>query len=141
MFIGRHHERLALAAGDGDRGDIPGMPARVIPALAAQGEGVLSGARDPEFLSHVLGGFGHRLDAVFRRDPGMDEAPADGLMDDLNHDGRSDEADVELLAAIADGMDADSAAADVSGGLGRYAANDRHGPFIHVDVRNIRARW
>lgn len=71
----------------------------------------------------------------------VDDAPADGVMDDLNHDGVSDERDAEVLAAIADGMDADSAAADVSGGLGRYEGNGRHGPFIHVDVRSSRARW
>jgi hypothetical protein len=71
----------------------------------------------------------------------VDEAPKDGIMDDLNHDGRSDEADTEVLASLVDEMDADASASDVSGGLGRYAANASHGPFIHVDVRSSRARW
>ena len=58
---------------------------------------------------------------------------ADGRMDDLNNDGRSDVRDAELLYRLFD--------AEVTGGMGKYAATHAHGPFVHIDVRDRRARW
>ena len=58
----------------------------------------------------------------------------DGRMDDLNRDGRSDASDAEVLYRLFD--DAQS-----RGGLGKYAATRAHGPFVHVDLRDRRARW
>jgi hypothetical protein len=58
----------------------------------------------------------------------------DGQMDDLNGDGRSDERDAEVLYGLFDGPQS-------SGGLGKYRETRAHGPFVHVDVRDRRARW
>jgi uncharacterized protein YcbK (DUF882 family) len=29
----------------------------------------------------------------------------------------------------------------LTGGVGIYAATGAHGPFVHVDVRGVKARW
>lgn len=57
-----------------------------------------------------------------------------GRMDDLNNDGTSDERDADVLYRLFDG-------AQRAGGLGRYDATASHGPFVHVDLRDRRARW
>lgn len=58
----------------------------------------------------------------------------DGVVDDLNRDGRSDERDAEVLYRLFDGP-------QNTGGLGKYHATAAHGPFVHVDLRDRRARW
>lgn len=58
----------------------------------------------------------------------------DGRMDDLNGDGRSDERDAAVLYRLFDD-------AQGSGGLGKYHETRSHGPFVHVDIRDRRARW
>ncbi|HEV8510868.1 MAG TPA: D-Ala-D-Ala carboxypeptidase family metallohydrolase [Gemmatimonadales bacterium] len=58
----------------------------------------------------------------------------DGRMDDLNGDGTSDERDAEVLYRLFDGPQS-------RGGLGKYHATRSHGPFVHVDIRDRRARW
>lgn len=57
-----------------------------------------------------------------------------GVMDDLNGDGRSDVADAEMLYRLFDEP-------SDAGGLGSYPPTAAHGPFVHVDVRDRRARW
>jgi peptidase M15-like protein len=59
---------------------------------------------------------------------------ADGRMDDLNRDGRSDARDAEVLYRLFDD-------AQGGGGMGKYDATRAHGPFVHVDLRDRRARW
>jgi hypothetical protein len=58
----------------------------------------------------------------------------DGRMDDLNRDGRSDVRDAEVLYRLFDGTQS-------TGGLGKYRSTEAHGPFVHVDIRDRRARW
>lgn len=57
-----------------------------------------------------------------------------GVMDDLNQDGRTDGADADVLYRLFDEL------SDV-GGLGKYRPTAAHGAFVHVDVRDRRARW
>jgi hypothetical protein len=57
----------------------------------------------------------------------------DGRMDDLNGDGRSDVRDAEALYRLFDGA--------MEGGMGKYKPTTAHGPFVHVDIRDRRARW
>ncbi len=65
----------------------------------------------------------------------------DGYMDDINGDGRRNIADITILYEIANAL-ADQADYQVYlGGLGAYKKNNRHGPFLHVDVRGRKARW
>ena len=71
----------------------------------------------------------------------IDEAPADGKMDDLNKDGRVDRADARWLADFINGMSQRGAFGKRIGGIGVYGSTSVHGPFVHVDVRGTRARW
>ena len=65
----------------------------------------------------------------------------DGVMDDLDGDGRITRDDAVALASLA----SEIAEADPSnwpnGGIGIYNANAVHGPFVHIDARGYRARW
>jgi hypothetical protein len=65
----------------------------------------------------------------------------DGVMDDLNGDGRVDLEDAKLLAGLVERLSRSSWYHPFQGGLGLYRATRAHGPFLHVDVRGHRARW
>jgi hypothetical protein len=63
----------------------------------------------------------------------------DGVMDDLNHDGRITTADSRVVQQAVDRVEA--AHPELVGGAGVYPAAAGHGPFIHIDTRGYRARW
>jgi len=65
----------------------------------------------------------------------------DGILDDLNHDGRHTVADARLLSAIVSESAGEPQFAGLVGGLGTYAPTSEHGPFVHVDVRGFRVAW
>ena len=65
----------------------------------------------------------------------------DGVMDDLDQNGRVDLEDAKLLAGVVERLSRSSWHRPFEGGLGLYRANEAHGPFLHVDVRGHRARW
>jgi hypothetical protein len=65
----------------------------------------------------------------------------DGMMDDLNHDGKIDYRDADILYEIIDRMYGRPWYERFLGGLARYKKTSNHGPFVHVDVRGGRARW
>ena len=67
------------------------------------------------------------------------DSNGDGVMDDLNHDGRLTIDDARVIAAAADRVEA--AHPELVGGVGVYTAAPGHGPFIHIDTRGYRARW
>ncbi len=69
------------------------------------------------------------------------DTDGDGIIDDLNGDGRSDIEDARVLARIIDRVQAHPPAGVIPGGLATYRANPVHGPFVHVDSRGYRARW
>ena len=62
-----------------------------------------------------------------------------GSMDDLNHDGRVDARDAEIVQQAADRVERKYPA--LVGGVGVYSACCGHGPCTHIDVRGVRARW
>jgi uncharacterized protein YcbK (DUF882 family) len=114
-----------------------------------QGEGhavrhmsVMSGFRTPQY--NATGGetggraslsrhmYGDAADVFVDND-------GDGQMDDLNHDGRVDYRDAQVILDAAEKVE--RAHPDVTGGVGVYKATSSHGPFAHVDVRGNRARW
>jgi hypothetical protein len=103
--------------------------------------GILSGYRTPyynekignvKYSRHVYGG---------AADIFIDEDPRDGMMDDLNHDGKIDYKDAGVIYDIVDDMYGKPWYAIFMGGLGRYKKTEKHGPFVHVDARGFRARW
>ena len=67
------------------------------------------------------------------------DSNGDGVMDDLNHDGKSTIADSRVVSAAVDRVEA--AHPELIGGAGVYPAAAGHGPFIHIDSRGYRARW
>lgn len=71
----------------------------------------------------------------------IDREPADGMMDDLDGDGRVDGGDADFLYELVDGLLHREDWQAFVGGLGRYRPNAARGPFIHVDARGFRARW
>ena len=62
-----------------------------------------------------------------------------GVMDDLNRDGRVNIADARVILAAVDRVEREHPA--LIGGGGVYTAGPGHGPFIHIDTRGYRARW
>ena len=62
-----------------------------------------------------------------------------GNMDDLNHDGRVDFRDAQVIADATERVE--RAYPALVGGIGVYVASSGHGPFTHIDARGYRARW
>ena len=62
-----------------------------------------------------------------------------GNEDDLNHDGRVDWRDAQVVADAAERVERKYPS--LVGGIGVYVASSGHGPFTHIDVRGYRARW
>ena len=67
------------------------------------------------------------------------DSNGDGVMDDLNRDGRSNIGDARVVSQSVDRVEA--AHPELIGGAGVYPAASGHGPFIHIDTRGYRARW
>ncbi|MDB4882728.1 MAG: hypothetical protein JWL95_1494 [Gemmatimonadetes bacterium] len=119
----------------------------VIAQLEARGThvehlSVMSGFRTPQY--NATGGetggrasmsrhmYGDAADVFVDND-------GDGRMDDLNHDGRINYRDAQVILAAVEQVERTHA--DLVGGVGVYRATRSHGPFAHVDVRGHRARW
>lgn len=68
------------------------------------------------------------------------DADGDRWMDDLNGDGRTTQADAEVLAAIVRGLPTPGDDR-FEGGLSTYGATAAHGPFVHLDFRGRYVRW
>jgi uncharacterized protein YcbK (DUF882 family) len=67
------------------------------------------------------------------------DSDGNGVMDDLNRDGRSSIEDARVVSQAVDRVEA--AHPELIGGAGVYPAASGHGPFIHIDTRGYRARW
>jgi hypothetical protein len=104
---------------------------------------VMSGFRTPQYNALGVGSrggraresrhmFGDAADVIV-------DADGDGIMDDLDGDGRITVRDARVLLAVAEGVEAQHP--ELVGGLSAYPANSAHGPFVHVDTRGVRARW
>jgi len=102
---------------------------------------VMSGYRTPfynkaiknvTYSRHIWGG---------AADIFIDQDPEDGMMDDLNNDGKIDYSDAEVLYKIIDDLYGEPWYHFFIGGLGKYKKTPSHGPFVHVDVRGFKARW
>ncbi|TGD71078.1 hypothetical protein E4634_19725 [Mangrovimicrobium sediminis] len=102
---------------------------------------IMSGYRTPyynraignvPYSRHVYGG---------AADVFVDQNPKDGVMDDLNGDGKIDREDANWLADFINRMAQRGDFGPRIGGLGVYGATNAHGPFVHIDVRGTKARW
>ena len=68
------------------------------------------------------------------------DVDGNGVMDDINNDGRVTRADAEWLYDYAAELFAASDEVE-PGGIGDYGATAVHGPFVHIDGRGRAARW
>jgi len=64
-----------------------------------------------------------------------------GRMQDLNGDHRVDVGDAKYLYDRIERMLVEPDFRQFEGGLGFYPATAAHPPFVHVDVRGVKARW
>lgn len=65
----------------------------------------------------------------------------DGVMDDLNGDGRLDLQDAQFLQRVAKDLSENGVWRRLLGGLGLYGPRIHRGSFVHVDARGNKARW
>lgn len=103
---------------------------------------VLSGFRTPSYNFALGDASGRARESRHQYGDAIDmiiDADGDGRMDDLNHDGRVDVADVRVIEAAVDRVE--RAHPEFAGGLGLYREMGPSGPFAHIDVRGTRARW
>ncbi|MES2305513.1 MAG: DUF882 domain-containing protein [Gemmatimonadota bacterium] len=104
---------------------------------------VMSGFRTPQYNAKGVGRLGGRArDSQHMYGNAADvfvDGDDNGRMDDLNRDGRVNRADAQWLLTLAESIEL--AHPDLIGGLSAYKPTKAHGPFLHVDVRGVRARW
>ena len=107
----------------------------------AEGMRIRSGFRTPARNSAVRGEgsardsrhqFGDAADVYIDR-------VGNGKMSDLNGDGRVNFADVKMILDAVERVEARYP--ELVGGTGLYAYSGKSGPFAHIDVRGVRARW
>ena len=104
---------------------------------------IMSGFRTPAYNAQGVGAHGGRArDSRHQFGDAADiyvDDDGDGVMDDLNGDGRVDTRDARVLLASVDRVEA--AHPELVGGAGVYRGTRGHGPFLHVDVRGEAVRW
>jgi hypothetical protein len=107
----------------------------------AEGMRIRSGFRTPD-RNRAVRGEGSARDSRHQfgdaADVYIDEF-GNGKMSDLNGDGRVSFADVKMILDAVERVEARYP--ELVGGTGLYAYSGRSGPFAHIDVRGVRARW
>ncbi len=103
---------------------------------------IVSGFRSPQYNQKGVGRGGRARDSRHQFGDAADilvDNNHDGRMDDLNHDGRVNSKDMRILADAIESVERQYP--ELVGGLGLYRATRSRSPFVHVDVRGVRARW
>lgn len=103
---------------------------------------VMSGFRTPQYNSGVGETAGRASLSRHMYGDASDiyiDSDGNGIMDDLNRDGRVDIADAEFIRAAVNRVE--RAHPSLIGGCGAYRATSSHGPFTHIDTRGYPARW
>ena len=103
---------------------------------------VMSGFRTPQYNERGVGAGGRAQNSRHQYGDAADvfvDNDGNGGMDDLNGDGRVNTHDARFLAQVVDEVERNHP--ELTGGVGIYSANSAHGPFVHVDVRGVKARW
>lgn len=110
--------------------------------IDVRGVRVMSGFRTPQYNA---GGGDPRGRAALSRHMYGDandifiDNDGNGQMDDLNHDGRVNIADAQVILAAVNRVE--RAHPSLIGGCGVYSGTSAHGPFTHIDTRGYPARW
>jgi uncharacterized protein YcbK (DUF882 family) len=103
---------------------------------------VMSGFRHPFYNEQGVGKGGRARESRHQYGDASDvfaDNDYDGVMDDLDGDGRVTAFDSDLIILAIERVE--MAHPELTGGVGRYHATHAHGPFVHVDVRGTPARW
>ena len=103
---------------------------------------VMSGFRTPQYNDKGVGAGGRAQNSRHQYGDAADvyvDNDGSGSMDDLNGDGKVNTRDAQFLARGVDEIEKEHP--DLIGGVGVYPATSAHGPFVHVDVRGVKARW
>ena len=108
---------------------------------ANEGFVIMSGYRTPFYNAAIKNKLYSRHQWGGAADIYIDENPRDGVMDDLNKDGKSNIEDARALAKLIESVYRSPDYKAFIGGMGLYSATSTHGPFVHVDVRGFKARW
>ena len=119
----------------------------VIGALGKRGVNVtrmsvMSGFRTPQYNERGVGAGGRAQNSRHQYGDAADvfvDNDGNGGMDDLNGDGRVNTHDARFLAQVVEEVEQNHP--ELTGGVGIYSATSAHGPFVHVDVRGVKARW
>lgn len=101
---------------------------------------VMSGYRTP-FYNSAIRNVKYSLHQWGRAADVFVDHNNDGMMDDLNRDGKIDIKDATVLRDIASKLFSEPENKHLAGGLGLYKSTAAHGPFVHVDARGYVARW
>jgi hypothetical protein len=107
----------------------------------AEGMRIRSGFRTPD-RNRAVRGEGSARDSRHQFGDAADvyiDQIGNGKMSDLNGDGRVSFADVKMILDAVERVEARYP--ELVGGTGLYAYSGRSGPFAHIDVRGVRARW
>jgi hypothetical protein len=103
---------------------------------------VMSGFRHPFYNLQGVGEGGRARESRHQYGDASDvfvDNNYDGMMDDLDGDGRVTVLDGDLIILAVERVE--MAHPELIGGMGRYHGTHAHGPFVHVDVRGTPARW
>ena len=103
---------------------------------------IMSGFRTPQYNAQGVGKGGRAEHSRHMYGDAADvfvDADRNGMMDDLNGDGKVTLADAKVLREAVERVEHDYP--ELVGGLSAYPANSAHGPFVHVDARGVKARW
>jgi uncharacterized protein YcbK (DUF882 family) len=101
---------------------------------------VMSGYRTP-YYNHAIGDVLYSMHQWGSAADIFIDKNDKGVMDDLNRDGKVDVQDSRLLYDAIETMLTEPAYAKFQGGMGWYPGTSAHPPFVHVDVRGVKARW
>jgi hypothetical protein len=107
----------------------------------AEGMRIRSGFRTPAH-NQAVRGEGSARDSRHQFGDAADvfiDQQGNGKMSDLNGDKRVNFADVKMILDAVERVEARYP--ELVGGTGLYAYSGRSGPFAHIDVRGVRARW
>jgi hypothetical protein len=101
---------------------------------------IMSGYRTP-YYNKLIGNvkysrhvFGDAADIYVDEDK-------NGVIDDLNNDGKNNMSDAEVLYSIVERLEKSPENSKLIGGMGKYKKNPAHTFFVHVDTRGYAARW
>ncbi|MBC7791556.1 MAG: hypothetical protein H7Z74_16535 [Anaerolineae bacterium] len=103
---------------------------------------VMSGFRTPRYNAQGVGKGGRAATSRHQYGDAADvfvDNNRDGIMDDINRDGRVNTRDAAVLLRAVERVEL--AHPQLIGGVGVYPATRSHGPFAHIDARGHRARW